>query len=69
MSDLALQMIDDFTKNNSWGTLVFEYCDGELVFAIRKETFKPVTFHENNSTKVPAMRRHNGTYDEKLAKD
>lgn len=66
MTDLERDLINDWTRNGKWGTLVFEYCAGELTFVVAKETFK-VTPSENNSG-VP-MRRHNGTYDEKLAKN
>lgn len=66
MTDLERGLIDDWTKNYRWGTLEFEYRAGELVFARAKETFIPPS--EKNSA-VPGRVRHNGTYDEKLAKD
>lgn len=67
MTDLERKLIDDFTKNFRYGTLEFEYRNGELVFARCKETFIPPS--EKNSAVGPLRVRHNGTYDEKLAKD
>lgn len=65
MTDLERQLINDFTTNLRYGTIEFEYRAGELVFARAKETFIPPS--EKNS--AVTMRKPNGTYDEKLAKN
>ena len=51
------QMIDDFAKRKGYGSLEFEFRDGEITFIRRKETFITVT-HGKNPTVAPTRGEH-----------
>ena len=55
---LVNSLIADFKRNHLWGTLVFQFQDGELVFWKREDTHKLYP-DENNSLE---RRGANGTH-------